>query len=51
MQLLFISLMHEQPHAVFRGFITSSGGWILLRKEFIMAEDSAHITVQSITTF
>ena len=33
--LLFISLPHGQPRSVFRGFISVSGGWMLLRKELI----------------
>ena len=40
-----------QPHVVFRGFISISRGWMLLCREFIMAENSPHVIVQRITTF
>ena len=36
-----------QPHAVFGWFFSLSGGWILICKEFIMAEDSPHITISA----
>ena len=40
----------EQPHAVFGGFTSISGAWMLICKELIMAEDSPHITMQLIRT-
>ena len=36
---IFISLPHRQPHAIFRGFISVSGSWMLFRKEHMMLED------------
>ena len=42
---------HEEPHAVFGGFISLSGGWMLLRKKLIVAEDSSHINMQRIKHF
>ena len=27
---------HGQPHTIFRGYISISGGWMLLCKEFFM---------------
>ena len=56
-ELLIITPPHEQPHAVLGGFrfiwstwfISISGGWMLLHKE-LMAEESAHITMQRMTT-
>ena len=41
--LFFITPTHGHPHAVFRGFISISGGWMLLCKELIVAEESPHI--------
>ena len=36
-----------QPHAVFGGYhISISGGWMLLRKKLMVAEDNLHITVE-----
>ena len=50
--LLFsIAHPHGQPHSVFGVFISISGGWMMLCKEFIMAEDSLYITMQRITIF
>ena len=40
---------HGQPHAVFGGVISISGRWMLICKDFIMAEDSCHVTMQCIT--
>ena len=43
---------HRQPHAVFGGLISISGGWLLLCNELIiMVEDSSSTTFQRITTF
>ena len=47
---VFTTPSHGQPHTVFRGFISLSGGRILLRKE-IMAKNSAHVNIQCITSF
>ena len=49
---VFITQLRGQSHAVFRGFISISGGWMQYCKELIiMAEDGGpHITVWS-TTF
>ena len=47
--LFIITLPHGQRHAVFGGFIFISAGWMLLCKEIIMAEYSAHITMQRVT--
>lgn len=42
---------HGQPCTIFKGWVSISGGWILLSKELIniMAEDSPYITMQHIT--
>ena len=45
--LLLITQPRGQPHTVFGGFISISGGWILSCKEPIKAEDSLHITFES----
>ena len=37
-----INLLCGQPHAIFGGCFSISGGWMLLRRELIMAEDSPH---------
>ena len=42
---------HGQPRAVVGGFISSSGGWILLCRKSIMAEKSSHNCVQRVATF
>ena len=47
----FITLPHGQPHAIFRGFTPISEGWMQLCKEFVVAEDSPHRTMQRTTTF
>ena len=39
-----------QPHSIFRGFLCISGGWTLLGKELIVAEDSPHVTVQHVAS-
>ena len=39
------------PHAVFWGSISISVGWMLSRKELIMAEESPRINMQCITIF
>ena len=39
------------PHAVLGEFISVSGGWRLLWKELIIAEDSPHITMLHGSTF
>ena len=49
--IFFITLLHRQPRAIFGGFVRLSGEMMLLHKEFIVAEDSPHITMQRITTF
>ena len=49
--LFFITLPPVQLYAIFRGFISISGEWVLLCKELITAEDSSYITIQCITTF
>ena len=41
----------SHTYTAFGGIISSSGGWMRLYKELIMAGDSPHITVQRITTF
>ena len=41
----FIPPSHGQPHTAFGVFISLSGGWMLLRKELIMVEDSPRITM------
>ena len=46
--LFFVIPPHRQPHTVLGGLISLSGGWILLCKELLMAEDSLHITMQGI---
>ena len=38
--VVFLTLPHGQPHA---GFDSISGGWMLLCKGLIMAEDSPYI--------
>ena len=43
----FITPTHGQPHTIFGGFISISGGWM----ELIVSEDSPHITVQCITSY
>ena len=45
---LFVTLPHEQPQTIFGGFISTSGGFMLLvlYKELIMAEAIPHITVE-----
>ena len=43
--LLFYYLPHGQLHAVFRGLISISGGWVLLCKELIVADDDPHMTM------
>ena len=45
----FISPSHGQQHTIFR-VPSMSGGWMLLRKVFITAEDRPHMTMQHITT-
>ena len=40
MTVSYVTPPHRQPQAVFGGSASSSGGWMLLCKEFIMAEDS-----------
>ena len=47
----FITPPHWQPQAVFRGFSSISGGWMLLCKELIMAEESPHMSMQCIASF
>ena len=42
--LFFITPEHGQPHAVFGGFISISGGWRVVCREPIVAEDIPHIT-------
>ena len=37
---------HGQPHSLFREFTSTFGGWVRLCKEFVMAEDCLHFTVQ-----
>ena len=44
--LFFITAPHVQPHAVFGGYISISGVWMLLWKEFLMAEDSRRVLMQ-----
>ena len=46
----FTTPTHGQPHTTFGGILSISGGWMLLCKEFILAEDSPNITTQY-TTF
>ena len=36
---IIIAPPRGEPHAVFGGFISISGGWMLLCKELIMSED------------
>ena len=36
---IIIALPLGQPHAIFGGLISISGGWMLLCKELVMSED------------
>ena len=38
-------MVHGQPHAIFGGFISISGGWMLLYKESVIGEYSPHVTM------
>ena len=46
---VFMTSPHRQPDAVFGGFTSTPRGWMLLCKEFV-TEDSAHLTMQRMTT-
>ena len=54
-RFFFITTPHRQSRSVFGGFISISGGGMLLCKEarssLIMAEDSPYVTMQRIATF
>ena len=47
---IFFTPPPGRPHDVFRRFLSISGGWKLLCKEFIVAEDSPCVTIQHMTT-
>ena len=47
--VVFFVVVVTLAHAVFGGFISISGGWTLSCKEFIVAEDSLHLTTQCLT--
>ena len=49
---IFITPSPGQPHTIFRGFTTVSGGWMLLCEECIRdCKDRAHTTMQCVITF
>ena len=49
--MISITPVLGQPHAVLGEFISVSGGWRLLWKELIIAEDSPNITMLHVPTF
>ena len=46
MAIFFITLHLGQPHTIFGGFISIFGRWMLSCKEFVVVENSPHITMQ-----
>ena len=49
--LFCITPPHRRTHATFGGFVSVCGGWMVLCRGLVMAEDSPHVTVQCNRTF